>query len=127
MEQNLTLGDPGVENNIAVKNYFLRRGLSWGDEYRSLMDELTNNNSAPLTDSGLSDVQLDQYYAWNVRMSFKIVIQTYEVIFIVDISYLFITDSNCTSRPLWEAVMLYLQKFRMKSTNIIATGNIHLK
>ncbi|KAF8601794.1 hypothetical protein BDV93DRAFT_227926 [Ceratobasidium sp. AG-I] len=74
--QNITLGGAGVVDNLAAKNFFLKRGLSWRTEYTNLMNHLTKNGTISLGEP--SQERTNEYYAWNMRISFKIVVQTYK-------------------------------------------------
>ncbi|QRW07099.1 low temperature requirement protein LtrA [Ceratobasidium sp. AG-Ba] len=75
-EQNLTIGGVGVADNVVAKEYFIKRGLSWKTEYTTLMNRLTQNGTVPLGKS--TQNQTNEWYAWNMRLSFKIQIQAYK-------------------------------------------------
>ncbi|KAG8716085.1 hypothetical protein FRC08_009845 [Ceratobasidium sp. 394] len=75
-QQNLTIGGPDVADNLVAKNYFLERGLSWKLEYTTLMNRLTQNGTVPLGQS--TQNQTNEWYAWNMRLAFKIQIQAYK-------------------------------------------------
>lgn len=76
-QENLYVGDPGVETNLPVKNYLLRRGISWSEEYATLIQAMTNNGTDPI-DGQLSQAQAAEFIAWNMRTSLKIVVKIYE-------------------------------------------------
>lgn len=65
MFRSVRLSNPDVIQNATIRTYFLKRGLSWEDEYRNLNDTLTQNGTVPLASSGLSETQKDGVGAWN--------------------------------------------------------------
>ncbi|KAG8693521.1 hypothetical protein FRC09_010447 [Ceratobasidium sp. 395] len=75
-EQNLTIGGPGVADNQVARSYFVKRGLSWKTEYTTLINRLTQNGTIPLGQS--TQNQTNEWYAWNMRIAFKIQIQSYK-------------------------------------------------
>ncbi|KAF8601826.1 hypothetical protein BDV93DRAFT_607937 [Ceratobasidium sp. AG-I] len=82
-----------VVKNLRLKNYFLRRGLSWQDEYRNLIGNLTQ--AGPFSSNGdLSGAQKNEFAAWNKRLSLKIMVLTYQN-FLGDADEI---DQNVTAR-----------------------------
>ncbi|KAG8685820.1 hypothetical protein FRC09_014512 [Ceratobasidium sp. 395] len=75
-QQNLTIGGSGVADNQVARSYFVKRGLSWKTEYTTLMNRLTQNGTIPLGQS--TQNQTNEWYAWNMRIAFKIQIQSYK-------------------------------------------------
>ena len=79
MFKSTRLSDPSVAENVQFKKFFRRRGLTWTDEYRSFVNTLTRNGSTPVGSSGLSGVQLEEFGAWQQRISLNIMVNTYKV------------------------------------------------
>ncbi|KAF8601825.1 hypothetical protein BDV93DRAFT_558208 [Ceratobasidium sp. AG-I] len=76
--EGVRLSNATVVQNIPIKNYFLKRGLTWGDEYQNLLNLLTQNGTISLGSAPLSTTQREELGAWNMRLSLKIMAQTYK-------------------------------------------------
>jgi hypothetical protein len=75
-DEQLRLNYISAETNITIKNYLLRCGVRWQDEYNQLVERLTQGYTTNLT---WSDEQKTEFFAWNYRISLKILVSTYEV------------------------------------------------
>ncbi|CAE6410379.1 unnamed protein product [Rhizoctonia solani] len=75
--QELYLDDPGSAQNMPIKNFLLKRGLVWAQEFEQLSKLVTDDGSIPLesvdNDKFLLDVDV-----WNYRISLKIMVKLYE-------------------------------------------------
>ncbi|GAB1528562.1 hypothetical protein RhiTH_011756, partial [Rhizoctonia solani] len=61
-DEQLRLNYISAQTNMTIKNYLLRRGIVWQDEYDQLVARLTNGYTLDLT---WSDEQKTEFYAWN--------------------------------------------------------------
>jgi hypothetical protein len=59
-----------TRTNMEMKNFLLRRGLTWSKEYDELMKRLSQS-------TGKKRAQ-DEAVAWSMRMSLKIIVNTYK-------------------------------------------------
>ncbi|KAF8704661.1 Bacterial low temperature requirement A protein (LtrA), partial [Rhizoctonia solani] len=75
-DEQLRLNYISAQTNMTIKNYLLRRGIVWQDEYDQLVARLTNGYTLDLT---WSDEQKTEFYAWNYRISLKILVSTFNV------------------------------------------------
>ncbi|CAE6427432.1 unnamed protein product, partial [Rhizoctonia solani] len=75
-DEQLRLNYISAQTNMTIKNYLLRRGIVWQDEYDQLVARLTNGYTLDLT---WSDEQKTEFYAWNYRISLKILVSTFNM------------------------------------------------
>ncbi|KAH7338473.1 hypothetical protein B0J17DRAFT_662609 [Rhizoctonia solani] len=74
--QKLYLDDPASAINMPMKNFLLKRGVKWADEFNALNASVTKNGSIPLDE--VSDEGFDhEVGAWSMRISLKIMKQLY--------------------------------------------------
>ncbi|KAF8751922.1 hypothetical protein RHS01_08253 [Rhizoctonia solani] len=72
--EQLRLNYISAQMNMTIKNYLLRRGVVWQDEYEQLVARLTNGSTPALV---WNDEQKTEFFAWNYRMSLKILVATF--------------------------------------------------
>ncbi|EUC57240.1 low temperature requirement protein LtrA [Rhizoctonia solani AG-3 Rhs1AP] len=75
--QDLYLDDPGSANNLPIKNFLLKRGLKWAEEFGALNASVTDNGTIPLAE--VSEDKLVQDVAiWYNQIYLKIMVKLYE-------------------------------------------------
>ncbi|CAE6349136.1 unnamed protein product [Rhizoctonia solani] len=75
-DQQISLDDSASEKNLPMKNFLLKRGVAWANEFRTLNDSVTSNGTIPLAD--VSEERFDDIVGiWNMRISLKIMKQYY--------------------------------------------------
>ncbi|CAE6398529.1 unnamed protein product [Rhizoctonia solani] len=75
--ENLTLGDEDSAKNMRLKNFLLKRGMNWGDEFRELNKRVTNNGSFLLDD--VSDEHFEETVdVWYQQITLKFMVKLYE-------------------------------------------------
>ncbi|CAE6449155.1 unnamed protein product [Rhizoctonia solani] len=75
--QKLYLDEPASAINMPMKNFLLKRGIKWADEFNALNASVTKNGSISLDEVG--DIEFDnEVGAWSMRISLKIMKQLYE-------------------------------------------------
>ncbi|QRW26608.1 low temperature requirement protein LtrA [Rhizoctonia solani] len=73
-DKQLRLNYISAQTNMTIKNYLLRRGVVWQDEYEQLVARLTNGSTSALV---WNDEQKTEFFAWNYRISLKILVATF--------------------------------------------------
>ncbi|CAE6394429.1 unnamed protein product [Rhizoctonia solani] len=77
LAQDLYLDDPESAKNLPIKNFLLKRGLKWAEEFGALNASVTDNGTIPLAE--VSDDKLVQDVAiWYNQIYLKIMVKLYE-------------------------------------------------
>ncbi|CAE6410393.1 unnamed protein product [Rhizoctonia solani] len=75
--QRLALDDPTSELNMPMKNFLLKRGLKWAEEFQALNASVTQSGTIPLGD--VSDEQYEEDFGiWSMRISLKVMVNLYK-------------------------------------------------
>jgi hypothetical protein len=65
--------------NVTINSALLRCGLSWVEEYDTLMKHMTKDNTTSLDLVPENSEQWLEFHAWHYRISLKMLVKLYEV------------------------------------------------
>ncbi|CCO34174.1 hypothetical protein BN14_08267 [Rhizoctonia solani AG-1 IB] len=75
-DEIIALDDPTSATNLPIKNFLLKRGVTWADEFNNLRASVTDNGTIPVAD--VTDTKYnDTVGIWSMRISLKIMRQYY--------------------------------------------------
>ncbi|QRW20603.1 low temperature requirement protein LtrA [Rhizoctonia solani] len=75
-DQQIALDDPTSQTNMPMKNFLLKRGVVWADEFNQLNETVTNNGTISPSEVDVEKFR-DQVGIWNMRISLKIMTAFY--------------------------------------------------
>jgi hypothetical protein len=77
-DEMIALEDPTSASNLPIKNFMLKRGITWAEEFNKLKASVTDNGTIPLANVTSSKLEND-VGIWYMRISLRIIEQYYMV------------------------------------------------
>ncbi|CCO34175.1 hypothetical protein BN14_08268 [Rhizoctonia solani AG-1 IB] len=75
-DEMIALEDPTSASNLPIKNFMLKRGITWAEEFNKLKASVTDNGTIPLANVTSSKLEND-VGIWYMRISLRIIEQYY--------------------------------------------------
>jgi hypothetical protein len=99
-DEIIALDDPTSATNLPIKNFLLKRGVTWADEFNNLRASVTDNGTIPV--ANVTDTKYnDTVGIWSMRISLKIMRQYYLVCLYAKKRVRTVVTDPWASRPSW--------------------------